>query len=96
MEIEGNALLVAGDDTLDTNKFKMFMKLPAGTKTNGETGWCDLRNQRFHLEHSLTVAHQPLVDLLGVPLGRFLSRCIGHNVGLSRLMSRKQLSFHST
>ena len=42
MEIEGDALLVGGDDTLDTNKFKMFMKLPAGTKTNGETGWCDL------------------------------------------------------
>lgn len=42
LAIEGEGTPVASDATLDGNKFKIFAKLPSGTKTNGQTGWCDL------------------------------------------------------
>ena len=40
--IEGDGVPVGSGAVLDTNKFKIFAKLPLGTKTLGQTGWCDL------------------------------------------------------
>jgi len=47
MTIEGDGTLVPDSEILDGNKFKMFMKLPSGSKTNGQTGWCDCTKDFF-------------------------------------------------
>ena len=52
MEIGGDGTLVGGDEVLDGNKFKMFMKLPSGAKTNGQTGWCDLTKDFFTAQYN--------------------------------------------
>ena len=39
--INGDGTLVSDSATLSGNDFKMYIKLPRGTKTQGETGWCD-------------------------------------------------------
>ena len=47
MELLGDGELVSGDSVLTGNQFKMFMKLPSGSKTNGQTGWCDCTKDFF-------------------------------------------------
>ena len=47
MELLGDGELVSGDSVLAGNQFKMFMKLPSGSKTNGQTGWCDCTKDFF-------------------------------------------------
>ena len=52
LAIEGDGLPVSASSVLDTNKFKIFAKLPAGTKTNGQTGWCDLTKDFYTGQYS--------------------------------------------
>ena len=52
LAIEGDGEPVSSDAVLDTNKFKIFAKLPSGTKTNGQTGWCDLTKDFYTGQYS--------------------------------------------
>lgn len=47
LEIEGDGELVSAQTPLASNFFRMFIKLPQGTLTEGSTGWCDLTKD-FH------------------------------------------------
>ena len=47
LEIEGSGELISDDRPLSGDRFRMYMKLPSGTTTNGSTGWCDLTKDFF-------------------------------------------------
>lgn len=77
--MDGNGTLVSDSATLSGNDFKMYIKLPRGTKTQGETGWCDASKDfltgkyddndgllRFSLDNSLPSTNTYTTGINGV------------------------------
>lgn len=52
LDIEGEATIVGDEQVLSGDNFKMYMKLPLGSKTLGQTGWCDLTKDFYTGQYS--------------------------------------------
>lgn len=85
ISISGDGTMIPNESSFSGNAFKMYIKLPRGTKTNGETGWCDATKDfltgkyqdndgllRFSLDNSLPATNTYTTGINGVGISDYI------------------------